>query len=67
MAKKVNATSATNDTNDLVKKADCDANNVEIEQKITDHGKCINTQEFDKLMTENFAERSKQTNLASKN
>ena len=31
------------------------------------HSKCITTQEFNKLMSDNFAARLKQVNLASKN
>ena len=42
----------------------------EIKYEITtdhDHDKCITTQEFNKLKSENFTARLKPTNLASKN
>ena len=34
---------------------------------LIDHGKCITTLEFNKFTAENFAARSAQTNLATKN
>ena len=40
---------------------------LEIEKKITDRGKHFTTIEFNELTKENFAERLKQANLASKN
>ena len=41
----------------------------EIENKINDHdhAKCITTQEFNKLTSDNFTARLKQANLVSKN
>ena len=54
MVKKTNAIQ-TNDTNNLVKRDDCNANIDEIKKKITKHGKYITTQELNKLMAENFA------------
>ena len=53
----------------LVKKTDYNTKLNDIENKIiTDHGhdKCIATQEFNKLASENFAARLAQTNVASK-
>ena len=38
----------------------------EVENKIPDHSKYITNQEFNKLMAENFAARSKQADLESK-
>ena len=38
----------------------------EVENKIPDHSKYITNQEFNKLMVENFAARSKQADLESK-
>ena len=45
----------------LVKKTDYDTKIVEIKKKITDHdhNKYITTQEFNKLIAENFAARLK--------
>ena len=37
----------------------------EVEKKIPNHDVCITTQEFNKLMAENFTARLKQANLAS--
>ena len=39
---------------------------VEIENKIPDHAKYITTQEFNKLIAENFAAILKQANLVNK-
>ena len=53
----------------LVTKPDYNTKINEIENKITtdhDHDKCIATQEFNKLTSENFTARLKQANLASK-
>ena len=63
MFEKVNHISSTN-TNDLVKKLI-----IRHTHKITDHNhdKYINTQEFNKLISDNFADRLKQANLVSKN
>ena len=36
----------------------------EVENKILDHAEYFNTQEFNKLTTENFAARVKQANLS---
>ena len=38
----------------------------EVENEIPDHGKCITTQEFNKLTAENFAAILTQANLVSK-
>ena len=68
MVKKVIATQTT-DTSNLIKKTDYDTKISEIEKKFTDHdhsNKCITTQEFNKLTSENFAPRLAQPNLASK-
>ena len=67
MVKKVNNIKTT-DTSNLVKKSDYDTKIGEIEKKILDHNhdKYIATQEFNKMMTDNFAARVKQANLASK-
>ena len=55
----------TTDANDLVTKTDCNATINETEKKITtDHDKYITTQKFNKLTSENFAERLGQANLA---
>ena len=54
----------------LDKKTDCDTTIGEIGKKITDHGhgnKFITTQEFGRLMADNFASKLKQVNLTSKN
>ena len=54
----------------LVKITDYNTKLSEFENKITtgnDHDKYITTQEFNKLTSENFTARLKQTNLASKN
>ena len=59
----------TTDTSELVKKVDNDTKICEIEKKITDHyhtSKYSNTQEFNKLTSEDFAARLKQANLATK-
>ena len=63
MFEKVNHISSTN-TNDLVKKLI-----ITHTKKITDHNhdKYITTQEFNKLISDNFADRLKQANLVSKN
>ena len=68
MVKKFN-TIKTTDTSDLVKKANHDTKIDEIEKKILDydHGKYTTTQEFNKLMADNFASILKQANLTSKN
>ena len=52
-------------SSDLVKKGDYDTNIGEIEKRRPDddHGEYITIQEFNKLTAENFAERSKQSNL----
>ena len=67
MVKKVNNIKTT-DTSNSVKKSDYDTKIGEIEKKILDHNhdKYIATQEFNKVMTDNFAARVKQVNLASK-
>ena len=58
---------STTDTSDLVKKTDYKAKINEIENKITsDYHKCITTQEFNKLTSENFAAGLAQANLGSK-
>ena len=51
----------------LVKKKDYDTKISEIKKKITDHNhsKYITTQEFAKLMAENFKERLKLANFVS--
>ena len=55
-------------TSELVLKTDCNTKIKEIEAKIPpDHDKYITTPEFNKLTKENFDERLKQENLASKN
>ena len=53
----------------LVRKTDYNTKISEIENKITDHDhdKCITTQEFNKLTSENVTARLRQANLASKN
>ena len=66
-------TTAVNDVKNntpdaLVKKADYDIKNVEIEKKL-DHdlsNKCITTQEFNNLTANKFEARLKQANLATK-
>ena len=55
------------DISDLVAKADCNARIEDIEKKLPDRGKYITTNDFHKLTKENFVERLKQANLASKN
>ena len=66
MLKRLNI--STTDTSNLVKKTDYNTRISETEIKITtDHGKYINTQEFNKLISEDFAARLAQANLASKN
>ena len=53
----------------LVQKNDYNTKISETENKVTtdhDHYKCITTQEFDKLTSENFFARLKQANLVSK-
>ena len=53
----------------LSNKSDYNTKVSEIKNKITtdhDHDKYITTQEFNKLTSENFNERLKQANLASK-
>ena len=52
LVKIVNNINAT-DTSDLVKEIDYNAKINEIKNKITDHDKYINTQEFNKLTSEN--------------
>ena len=49
----------TTDTNNLVKKADYDIKFVEFKKKTLhhNHDKYITTEEFNKLMTENFTAR----------
>ena len=66
LIKKVNNINTT-DTSNLILKTDHNINLNEIEKKITDHDytKYI-TQEFNKLISENFAARLAQANLASK-
>ena len=66
MAKRVNAIQ-TIDTSDLVKKADYNTIIEDIEKIILDHDKYITSNEFNKLTKDNFAERLKQANVASKN
>ena len=66
MFTKVNNISST-DTSDLVKKTDYKVKINEIENKITsDHHNCITTQEFNKLISENFAAGLAQANVGSK-
>ena len=55
------------DISDLVAKADCNARIEDIEKKLPYRGKYITTNDFHKLTKENFVERLKQANLASKN
>ena len=66
LVKNINAIK-TVDISDLVKKADYDTKVEEIEKKL-DHknDKCITTQEFNNLMADNFAARSKQANWQGK-
>ena len=66
LVKEVNAIH-TNDTSNLVKKADYNIEIDEIEKAVPDHHKCITTLEFYKLTLINLAARIKQTDLASKN
>ena len=66
LVKKVNAIQAI-DTSDLVKKADNNTRSQDNEKKIINHDKYITKNEFNKLAEENFIERLKQINLASKN
>ena len=47
-------------------KNDNDTKINEIEKKMHDYGKCIATQEFNKVRAENFEARLKQANLPSK-
>ena len=63
--KKVNVIQ-TNDTVNLVEKADYNTKTAETEKTILEHDKYITTQELTKLTVEN-AERLKHANLASKN
>lgn len=49
------------------KKAIYNTQVVAIEKELSDHNKHITTPQFIKLAKENFAERSKEENLASKN
>ena len=49
-----------------LKEADYNTKIEDIEKKIPDHDKYITTLEFNKLRTENFAERLKQTKLSMK-
>ena len=49
-----------------LKEADYNTKFVDIEKKIPDHDKYITTEEFNKLRTENFAERLKQAKLSMK-
>ena len=67
LVKKVNAIK-TADTSNLVNKADYNIKIAETEKKILDHDHCkyITTQVFNKLMSENFAARLKQADLATK-
>ena len=56
---------STTDAINLVK--NCSTKTNEIENKVTtDHDKYITTQEYNKLLSENFAAKLKQANLASK-
>ena len=58
------------DASILVKKNDYDTKISEIEKKKTndhDHGKYITTQKVNKLTSDNFTVRLRQSNLASKN
>ena len=57
----------TIDTSHLVLKHDYNTEVAEIERKTFDHDKYITTPEFNKLTKENFDERLKQANSASKN
>ena len=68
LVKRVNNTNTT-DTSELVKKPDYDTKANEIENRITNHNhdEYINTQEFNKLTSDNFAAKLAQANLASKN
>ena len=62
LVKNVNAIK-TLDISNLVKKADYDTKAEEIEKKLDrKNDKCITTQEFNNLMADNFAARSKQAN-----
>ena len=67
MVKKVNNIKTT-DTSNLSEKVDYDTKTGEIEREIDhDHGnKHITTQEFNRLTEDNFVERLKYANLASK-
>ena len=67
MVKKVNNIKTT-DTSDLSEKVDYDTKTGEIEREIDhDHSnKYITTQEFNRLTEDNFVERLKYANLASK-
>ena len=67
--KKLKNAIQTTDTSDSIKKAHHNTKFGEIGKKILDHNhdKYVATQEYKKLATENFSERSKQTDLASKN
>ena len=67
--KKLKNAIQTTDTSDSIKKAHHNTKFVDIGKKILDHNhdKYVTTQEYKKLTTENFSERSKQTDLASKN
>ena len=52
------------------KKTDYNTKIREVQNKITtdrDHDKCVATQEFDKLTSENFTTKLKQAHLGSKN
>ena len=68
MVTKLNAFQTTN-TSNLIKTTSSNTKINEIEKKTTDHdhGKYVATKEFNKLTENNFAARSKQRNLASKN
>ena len=66
MVKKGNAIQ-TIDTSGLIKKDDYNTEIAENKNKIPNHDLYITNQEFNKLTGQNFTERLKQVNLASKN
>ena len=66
LVKKVNAV-RTADTSNLVKKTHYNTKFKEIVAKIPAHDKYITTQEFDKLIADNFGARLEEANLATKN
>ena len=66
LVKKVNAV-RTADTSNLVKKTHFNTKFKEVVAKIPAHDKYITTQEFDKLIADNFGARLEEANLATKN